>query len=44
MVSLVACWKLEILPRGALVLPNGKDFTRNAAEHFAQVSISARFT
>jgi hypothetical protein len=26
-----------------LVLPNGKNFMRNVAEHFSQVSISAQF-
>jgi hypothetical protein len=42
-VSSLVCWKLDILPRKALVLPIGKNFERNAVEHLSQVLTVIRF-
>ena len=35
MDSIPVCWKFEIFPRRAFVLPSGKNFARNALEHLA---------
>ena len=40
MDSIPVCWKLDIFPRRAFVLPSGKNFVRNALEHLAQVLMS----
>ena len=40
MDSIPVCWKLDIFPRRAFILPSGKNFARNALEHLAQVSMS----
>ena len=37
------CWKFEIFPLRALVLPMGKNFTRNVAEHLSHV-LTASFS
>ena len=36
-VSPFYCWKFEIFPLKALVLPTGKNFSRKAFEHLAHV-------
>nr|BAD62217.1 hypothetical protein [Oryza sativa Japonica Group] len=42
MDSSLVCWKLEIRPRRALVLPIRKNFERNVVEYLSQVLIAAR--
>ena len=39
MDSIPVYWKLDIFPHKALILPSGKNFTRNALEHLSQVSM-----
>ena len=40
-VSSAYCYKLEIFPRRALVLPDGKNFLRNALAHLSELVHSA---
>jgi hypothetical protein len=39
--SIPVCWKLELFPRRALVLPSGKNFTGNAVEYLVHVLMAS---
>ena len=41
MDSIEVCWEFEIFPLRALVLPMGKNFTRNAMEHLSHMLIAS---